>query len=151
MKAPIKAGIMLSITSWENDGDNYNTKTKTGLCEDEAKFWLALAKLFGGDDYANKSENTCIDQYELAREFLKLTKVYHSGFACATDGWDVSAVQVILSEDDDEQEEQLEQILSLGSELQYDVLGSCEYTTYRVFESYTAFLVPQDINEMKLD
>ena len=41
----IKLGWMLQVTSWENDGDCYNTKTLDGLTEDEVRAKVALCKV----------------------------------------------------------------------------------------------------------
>ena len=41
----IPAGYRLTITSWENDADNYHTGTRHGLSRGELDFHLALCKL----------------------------------------------------------------------------------------------------------
>ncbi len=41
----IKKGYTLTVVSWENDGDHYNTKTKTVETEEEAKSYYELAML----------------------------------------------------------------------------------------------------------
>lgn len=41
----IKLGWMLQVTSWENNGDFYNTKTLDGLTEDEVRAKVALCKV----------------------------------------------------------------------------------------------------------
>lgn len=38
----IKKGYALALTTWENDGDNYNTVTKYGLTEKEIKMYISL-------------------------------------------------------------------------------------------------------------
>lgn len=40
----INFGWMLKVTSWENDGDCYNTKTFDGLTEDEVRSAVAMCK-----------------------------------------------------------------------------------------------------------
>ncbi len=42
----IKAGYRLTVTSWENDGDNYNTKSQDGLTKEESVFLVELITLF---------------------------------------------------------------------------------------------------------
>lgn len=54
----IKAGYQVTVTSWENDGDNYNTKIVQGLTQHEAKFMVRVLGLFGhkgefGNDHSN--------------------------------------------------------------------------------------------------
>jgi hypothetical protein len=45
MKTIIPAGYRVTVTTWENDGDNYNTKTVEGLTESETEFVVKLCKL----------------------------------------------------------------------------------------------------------
>jgi hypothetical protein len=45
--ATIPAGYQLSITSWENDGDNYKTKILYGLTREDVQFYLHFLKPFG--------------------------------------------------------------------------------------------------------
>lgn len=40
----IPAGYRLSVTSWENDADNYNTKVMAGLSIDDVNFYVDLCK-----------------------------------------------------------------------------------------------------------
>ena len=42
----IEAGYRLTVTSWENDGDNYNTKTVEGYTLEEVTFLVELCNLF---------------------------------------------------------------------------------------------------------
>ena len=42
----ISAGYRLIVTSWENDADNYKTKSMDGLSEEATYFLGALIKLF---------------------------------------------------------------------------------------------------------
>ena len=41
----IKKGYTLTVTSWENDGDYYNTKSKTVETLEEAKVWWNMMQL----------------------------------------------------------------------------------------------------------
>ena len=43
----IPAGYRITVDSWENDGDNSRTKTIEGLSEQDAKFAVDFALLFG--------------------------------------------------------------------------------------------------------
>ena len=46
----IKAGYRITVTSWENDADYYNTNTVDGLDEQETKFHVDLLKLIAGSN-----------------------------------------------------------------------------------------------------
>jgi len=43
----IPAGYRITVDSWENDGDNSRTETIEGLSEQDAKFTVDFALLFG--------------------------------------------------------------------------------------------------------
>lgn len=45
--ANIKPGYQLHITTWENDGDNYNTIITSGLSKEDVVFLVDLANCFG--------------------------------------------------------------------------------------------------------
>lgn len=45
----VPAGLRLSITSWENDGDDYRTVVVNGLTEEDVRFYLELAADFRSD------------------------------------------------------------------------------------------------------
>lgn len=51
----IKAGYRITVTSWENDADNYNTKSCDGLSEDQARFHVDLLKLIDGSHCNNNT------------------------------------------------------------------------------------------------
>ena len=45
LKSSIQRGYRVTVTTWENDADNYNTKTVDGLTESATKFVVKLCKL----------------------------------------------------------------------------------------------------------
>jgi hypothetical protein len=51
----IKAGYRITVTSWENDADNYNTKTLGGLNEHEAGYHVDLLKLIAGSHCSDET------------------------------------------------------------------------------------------------
>ena len=57
----IPAGYRLSVTSWENDGDNYRTEIISGLSDEQVRLRIALLKLFErkgafGNEYSMDTE-----------------------------------------------------------------------------------------------
>lgn len=50
----IKSGYRITVTSWENDADNYSTHIRDGLDEHEARFHVDLLKLL--EDSCNNSD-----------------------------------------------------------------------------------------------
>ena len=91
----IKAGYRITVTSWENDADNYNTETCDGLSEDTARFHIDLLKLIAG---SNCNDNTVFgNMYEPGDEELEVfeeaaTKVLekHDQFDSKYDALDIA-------------------------------------------------------------
>lgn len=50
----IKAGYRITVTSWENDADNYSTITRDGLTKAEVRFHVDLLKLVSGSNCNDK-------------------------------------------------------------------------------------------------
>lgn len=76
----IPAGYILTVISWENDGDNYNTVQLEGLSKAEARFKFDLADLCTGEfsntyyEYRddNKAfEEACVAVLKKHREFVE--------------------------------------------------------------------------------
>jgi len=55
MKPTIPKGYRVTVVSWENDGDNYNTKVISGLNKADVSFYIDLCKLLMGE-YGNLYE-----------------------------------------------------------------------------------------------
>ena len=51
----IKSGYRITVTSWENDADNYRTETIDGLDEHEVRFHVDLLKLIMGSRCNDKT------------------------------------------------------------------------------------------------
>lgn len=51
----IKAGYRMTVTSWENDADHYNTITKDGLTENDVKLYVDVLRL-AADGFGNMYE-----------------------------------------------------------------------------------------------
>lgn len=50
----IKAGYRITVTSWENDADHYNTEIVDGLTEDTVRFHVDLLKLISKSNCNHK-------------------------------------------------------------------------------------------------
>jgi hypothetical protein len=124
----IKAGIMLIVTTWENDADNYVNKTLDGLTKECANAIAEFCKQF-------KSKNA---------------KPFGAGFGNAEyRGFDVEYVAENL------QEEQVNLIIEeTGMELHdlfVKLIGTwCDGEYVRVFDKLIAIDVPVDIHTVDL-
>jgi hypothetical protein len=119
----IEKGYTLEVTSWENDGDNYNTESMTVETLEEARrIYRVCTELFKS---CNKSEggigNSMSGECEdVIEEYIK------------------DNPELNLDED-------------TISNLAYELMGSSEYYDYRVCESVSVTYSPEDIYLEKIE
>jgi hypothetical protein len=71
----IPAGYRITVISWENDADNYNTKVLEGLDKNTAQFYLELCNLMMQDNPSSAVWNKRISNlYEPNEE--EINRVY---------------------------------------------------------------------------
>jgi len=135
----IKKGIKLDITSWENDGDHYNTKSFTGLDLDEAKFMIDVLQLFSSSNkqgFGNAHEDDDITD-EVVNAVTKVVMAHKSNHALCPD---------FLVKMGFDKEVEMDAI----REFAYEAMGCSEYYQFRVYESHKAHMIPEDIQEIKI-
>jgi|SRR5579859_5972 len=121
----IPKGYRLTVVSWENDGDNYNTKIKSGLTKEYALFFVDLCKAVDHDsEIANlyePSDEEVGDAHRVLRD-------------------------VMIKHRKADENEPLDEVGDSAMEYLYD-LGLChgEFFT-RVCESFKVELVPEDVH-----
>lgn len=71
----IKAGYRFSVTSWENDGDNYQTHTVDGLSKVKVEVYIRLVNLFKGGKFSNLLDYNKEEIKELDLELSKFVDV----------------------------------------------------------------------------
>jgi len=127
----IKKGYTLTVTSWENDGDYYNTKSKTVETLEEAKVWWNMMQLC-------KSKNT--------RDKIYLGNSY-DGFNSAQKKVAIEFIKenhkILLPEDniEDNEDNLVDWFCSLAGEL----LGYSEFYSCRVMSSCVVTYSPIDV------
>lgn len=138
MKKAINKGYTLTVVSWENDGDNYNTKSKTVQTKEEAKVWYDLMQLCKSKNNQPKNIITLGNTYggfnekekEVAINFLK------------------EHYKILLPNDDIEQnrdDDYEDQLIYWFTDLAGQLLGYGEDYACRVMESCTITYSPEDI------
>jgi hypothetical protein len=135
----IKKGIKLDITSWENDGDHYNTKSFTGLDLDEAKFMIDMLQLFSSSNkkgFGNANEDDDITD-EVVAAVTKVVMAHKRNHALCPD---------FLVKMGFDKEVEIDAI----REFAYEAMGCSEHYQFRVYESYKAHVIPEDIQEIKI-
>lgn len=133
MKKVINKGYTLTVTSWENDADNYKTISKTVDTKEEAKVWYDMMQLCKSENNLPKNViklgNTYNgfnkEQEEVAKNFMK---EYH---------------KVLIPNDDIEENE--ENLVDWFCGLAGDLLGYSENYACRVMESCIVTYSPEDI------
>jgi hypothetical protein len=115
----IKAGYRMTVESWENDADHYNTVIKDGLNERDVKLYIDILKLTDGE-FGNMYEPT-------ERELNDFAK----------------AVEAVFDKHNHPYE--TENLASDGSEIICDFCGYSEYYFTRVVDKITVEYIPQDI------
>ncbi len=134
----IKAGYRLTVVSWENDGDNYNTKVIEGLTKEETTFFIGCCKVFSSKNRdKNNIGNMYAPSYKEIEQFVKVLKevaVDHS-YIVLSDKYS----HYFKYNDDEEFTDSMHEML-------YDFgLTSGEFYT-RVCESYKVDYTPHDIH-----
>ena len=131
-KKVISKGYTITVVSWENDGDNYNTNSITVESKEMAEAYYNMMQLC-------RSKNNRING--------------EIGLGNTSDGFNRRQRQAIISLFDnypillhgtkiDEDEYNLDYLFM---EISVDLLGSSEFYTCRVMESCTITYSPEDI------
>lgn len=73
----IKAGYRITVVSWENDGDNYRTKTVDGLDEATARYHVDLLKLLSNNKFGNMYDPSTEEIDEFRAEIIKVMEAHN--------------------------------------------------------------------------
>lgn len=123
----IKAGYKIEVTSWENDGDNYSTKSKEGLTKEQTQFYFDICNRLSGvfGNMYDPDESEKADLYAAVSDILLKHK----------------DVALELFEAVDFNNETCEEIFS---DIHYELFGSSEFYT-RQLESISVTYIPYDL------
>jgi hypothetical protein len=124
MKKVINKGYTLTVVSWENDGDNYNTQSKTvETLEESEKLYNICKKVFVSCHNGEKGVGNSMGG-----------KSKHVLFRYIKNNQDL--FPDLTTEDD---------ILNYFYNLSDELLGGSEYYDFRVCESCTVTYSPEDV------
>lgn len=129
MTKVINKGYTLTVTSWENDGDNYNTLSKTVATKEEAKAWYDMMQLCV--NLGDIDEGFTDEQSQRVVDFVENNELIFQR----------DILDEIKEEDDDVTVELEDWFCEMVSEL----LDSSEYYRIRVMESCVITYSPEDI------
>jgi hypothetical protein len=117
----IEKGYTIEVTSWENDGDNYNTESMTVETLEEARrIYRVCNELFKSDDEGGVGNSMSGESEEVIEEYIE------------------NNPELKLTERE-------------IRDLSYDLMGSSEYYDYRVCESVSVTYSPEDIYLEKIE
>lgn len=125
----IPAGYRLTVTSWENDADAYNTLVAEGLSKERAQFLIEAVELCRSNKLGNMYEPTADKLSEFEQEALKLYQRFPNQYQ-GDNPEDIKDSRIAAD--------------CLHEEL-YDLMGSSEHFYTRVTESWKIEYVPQSI------
>jgi hypothetical protein len=129
----INKGYTLTVTSWENDADYYNTKSKTVATLEEAKVWYEMMQLCKSENnqpagvikLGNTHDGFNSKQKEVVKDFMKR---HH---------------KILVPGDDIEANE--DNLEYWFCDLSGELLGHSEYYMCRVMESCVVTYSPVDV------
>lgn len=142
----LKAGIMLIIHSWENDGDANQQVTLTGLTLEQARYYIDFCKLFvscnnGGEGGVGNMSEISEEEYATLLDNVKaLLEKYQ------LDTEEEKALSALTKGEEN-------YFLMLDRYVQNEscrLLGASEYYIFRVFDRYEAYLLETDVEEITL-
>lgn len=138
----VNAGYTITVTSWENDGDNYNTKSiivdtleeaeaiykLMQLCESKNNQPNGVIKLGNSCDFDEEQENLIVN-------FLKNNPVLYKNID----------FEFGVDEDDDRYA-----FFDIFNDITCNLLGNSEYYACRVMEKCVVTYSPEDVYTEKI-
>ena len=130
----VNGGYTLTVTSWENDADYYNTLSLTVQTIEEAKAWhdvMQLCKVdhsFPSSSLGNAIDDFSIPQFEAIRNCFKTNPVLNT----------IAGVKTIETMKDDK-------LQDLFTQLSGELLGFSDFYLCRVMESCVITYSAEDI------
>lgn len=132
----IKAGFQLHITSYTNDGDDYNTTIHNGLSEDDVRFLLALVEPFKSRHCGGKWGNENVKNHIVDDHVRECFEAHPNQKHSAYIDW--------LDEDESMGNDGL-------SDLVTELVGHDEYCGWRVFVNFEVYFIPDVIKDVSGD
>lgn len=136
----VSKGYTVTCESWENDGDNYNTKSVVVQSEKKAEALYQMCKVLFQSENRRGSKgigNSCdVDDSikEKIRDFMKQYPYL------------LDEEQVMeLAECEGDEDEELDFYESICDDWKYELLGGSEFYYCRVAETTTVTYSPEDI------
>jgi hypothetical protein len=149
MKRVISKGYTISVTSWENDGDNYKTKSMVIESEDEAKAVVEMCKTIfkscnnGDGGIGNTMDDDASSVKELIAEFMLKHPVLIKDFL--KNNPELNNISDIESAIEEMDEDTMDDLVDICMEYNYNLMGGSEYYYSRVCEKVEVTYSDTDI------
>lgn len=134
----IKQGYRLTLKTWENDGDNYNSHVEEGLSEPEVRFWVDIFEAFTSGSEENGEIGNMYDPDD------KEMACYHRTIAAIIRNHR-NAVFSLFEFDPIEADAEDSELVDRVSDSFYDWTLSCGEFFTRVADEWTVEYVPTEI------
>lgn len=146
----IPKGYILEVTSWENDGDDYDTIQKrgvsTGLVDVVTKLFPLFKSKHSRNDrtgFGNTSENE-VDNWDLVEASWFALKELDKQIVYRVLGCDIMSLD--FESDDDISDEVIEDIGDkLKDFVRSNITGYSEYYDFRVAEQLKVYYLSEDV------
>lgn len=127
----LKAGYTIKVISWENDGDNYNSKSAGGLTREQTQFYVDICNLMSGE-FGNMYDPSESEIESLNLEVKRICELH------------LDTVHELFEDTRGMTEIDLEMCGDIFLDVRYDFFGSSDYYT-RVLSELTVTYIPHDI------
>ena len=131
--ASIPAGYQLHITSWENDGDNYNTILVNGLTKEDVACYLEILSLFKSKSQGGFANTDRTDRDAVAEAVMAAVE-NHPDISKATK-------KEFTFDDPFYWSDHVHETMS-------DLLGQSEHCDFRVFDSFTVYYYETPVKDV---
>jgi mevalonate kinase len=145
MKKVISKGFTITATSWENDGDNYKTKSMTVESEDEAKAIVEMCKTIfkSCNNRDGGIGNTMDDEGESVKELIGEFMINHPVLIKDFLNENPGLIDGLDVEDIDETS--LDSLVDICMRYNNQLMGGSEYYYSRVCERVDVTYSDKDI------
>lgn len=146
-----KKGILLKITTWENDGDHYQTQEHQGLTNDQAAFMIKIANLFtsANNPHSPGFGNCDISDIDVQKLESALEKIILEFKDLSNENFDFKQVLEDILNDktlrETDNEEYLYELVTVLKENITNYPTEYSYDFLRVVQSIEAFEIKEDI------
>lgn len=134
----IPSGYRLTVVSWENDGDNYQTKVLEGLTKEQTQFYVEFLKWFDSKNHKSKTFDNMYDpsysEIVEAHSYIKVTLLQYSDIV--NNLWEYNVIGDCITADD---------FSDVINDLHSNVCGRSEEFYFRVVESIKVEYIKEPI------